>query len=134
MEFYLKLANKEDDKKLEGMVLFSDFGKDYFSDYDSSLTLGEGKDEYYFRTEEEFYVPYLGEMERVFARLAAILPDARICYASVEDDGTGESDVMLKMENDSTIYQCSTLWFEDDEPDIGDDEWCEAVIRQSEEE
>ena len=38
MEFYLKLACKEDDKKLEGIVLFEDFGKAFYKDCKQILT------------------------------------------------------------------------------------------------
>ena len=134
MEFYLKLANKQDDKKLEGIVLFEDFGKEFYKDCGAVLTLGVGKDEYYISSNEELYIPYVYDIEKIFERISSILPNARICYVSFEDEGTGESDVMLKMENDSKIYHCGTLWFDSDYPDIGDDEWCDKVKEQTAEE
>ena len=134
MEFYLKLAKKEDDEKLKGIVLFEDYAKEYYKDCKAVVTLGVGKDEYYVSSNEEFYVWYSNEIEEVFNRLSDILPNARMCYASLEDEGTGESDILLKMENDSKIYWCSSLWFDDKEPNIGEDAWCERVKCRSEEE
>lgn len=134
MEFYLKLSKKEDDKKLKDIVLFEDFGKEHYKDCGAVLTLGVGKSEYYVSSREEFYIAYADEIEEIFNRISTILPDVRMCYTSLEDEGSGESDIMLKMENDSKIYHCSTLWLEDDEAEIGDDTWCEQVKRQMEDE
>lgn len=134
MEFYLKLKRPEDDIKLQGIMLFEDFGKKYYKDCGAVLQLGMGKTEYYISSNEEFYLDYTYEIEHIFEKIALILPDARMCYISLQDEGSGESDTMLKMENDNTIYHCSTLWFPDEEYDIGTDEWCERVIQQEKEE
>ena len=134
MEFYIKLARPEDDVKLKGITLFEDFGKRYYKDCGAILQLGTGKIEYYISSHEEFYIGYTDEIEDIFEKIASILPDARMCYVSLQDEGTGESDTMLKMENDNNIYHCSTLWFPDEEYDIGTDEWCERVIQQEREE
>lgn len=134
MEFYLKLASVEDDEKLKGIVLFEDFGKEYYRDCKATLTLGLGKREYYVSSNEEFYIPYADEITEIFENISSILPDARMCYDSGCDDGSGESDVMLKKENDPEIYHCSTLWFEDGRAKIGSDKWCDRVIEQAAEE
>lgn len=130
MEFYIKLSSIEDDKKLSGIILFEEFGK--------TLTLGIGKSEYTHYFGDEYYVYRVDEIERAFNQISAILPNARICYDSGEDEGSGESDVMLKKENDPQIYHCSTLWCDDNDDNtyggIGSDAWCEQVICQSEDE
>lgn len=130
MEFYLKLASIEDDKKLKGIVLFEDFAKEYYEDCEAVLTLGVGKDEYYVCSHEEFYI-YYPKIDDIFEQISSLLPNARICFTSLQDEGTGESDVFLKKENDPTIYNCSTIW---EELEFGSDEWCEQVIIQHEEE
>ena len=131
MEFYLKLASIEDDKKLKGIVLFEDYGEDYPKKCCEPLILGKGCKEYYHTSDEEFYVCYAYEMEKIINKISSILPNARICFTSLQDEGTGESDVFLKKENDPTIYNCSTIW---EEFEFGSDEWCEQAIIQYEEE
>lgn len=131
MEFYLKLANKEDDKKLKGITLFEDYNEEYFCHCCDPLVLGVGKEEYFHSSSEEYYLYYADKIEKIFKKISSILPNARLCFISAEDDGTGESDVMLKKENDNTIYHCSAFW---EDFDIGSDEWCEQVIMQHYEE
>ena len=126
MEFYLKLASIEDDKKLKGIILFEDFAKEYYADCKAVLTLGVGKDEYYVHSREEFYI-YYPKIDDIFEQISSLLPNARICYSTLEDEGSGESDNILKMENDSQIYSCSTLW---EDFDICSDEWCQQVKSQ----
>lgn len=134
MEFYLKLMHEADDNKLNGITLFEDFGKQYYKDCGAVLQLGQGKAEYYVSSHEEFYLDYANEIEDVFNTIAKLVPDARICYVSLQDEGSGESDTMLKMENDDHIYHCSTLWFDETDYDIGTDEWCDRVIQQTQDE
>ena len=131
MQFYMKLASKKDNDKLKGIVLFEDFGKDYYGEKFGTLPLGTGKTTYKFDTYEEFVIPYTYEMKDIFERISSILPNARLCYVSAVDDGTGEYYIMLKMENCPKIYACSTMWYDDD---IGSDSWCERAIKVIEEE
>ena len=126
MYFYLKLSNKSDDSKLKGITLFKNCK--------IPLILGEGKSEYYLDNRSENYwtdSEYTDEIVDCIKLIAKILPDARICYQSVEDEGSGESDVYCKLENDSIIYTCSTLWFEGTYYRIGEDGWCKQVVRQA---
>ena len=123
MYFYIKLASIEDDQKLEGIVLFEDS--------DNPLTLGEGAQEYWYDFDDECYVDRVDEIEEIVEKIADILPNARICYVSMEDEGSGETDTILKKENNSQIYRCGALFGK--KFPFGSDEWCEQVIRQSEE-
>ena len=132
MDFYLRLAKKEDDAQLEGMVLFEDL--------EESLELGTGSMEYkYFLVDD--YSDYVDEMYDIFEEIAEILPDARICYQSAQHESSGGIDSMLKKENDNRIYiahewgiEFSSTWngeFNEDDRDwdsIGTDAWCDLVV------
>lgn len=134
MEFYLKLKNKSDDKKLKGMILFEDLGE--------PLYLGTGKQEYkYFLIGD--YFDYVQEMYDIMEGIGEILPTARICYQSAQHETAGGIDSMLKKENDDKIYIAHEWGIEyspnwngeyDDERKwdvIGSDEWCDLVVELS---
>ena len=121
MKFYLRLADVKDDSKLKGMVLFE------------RLSLGQGQKEYRLQY-GECYQDFTYEVNKYIRTISKKLPTARICFDSGVDEGTGESDIYCKMENDPTIYNCSSLWFPEESYSIGEDGWCERVICQAEEE
>ena len=131
MDFYLRLAKKEDDAQLEGMVLFEDL--------EEPLELGTGRTEYkHFIFDDYSY--YVADMYDIFEEIAEILPDARICYQSAQHKSAGAIDSMLKKENDNKIYiahdwgiEYSSNWdgSYDDERKwdvIGSDKWCDLVV------
>ena len=118
MHFYLRLADVKDDAKLKGMVLFD------------KLSLGQGQQEYHL-VYGEVYEDYTYEVEKYIRAISKKVPTARICFDSYVDEGTGESDVYCKMENDPEVYHCSTLWFSKAHYSIGEDGWCERVKRQA---
>lgn len=133
MDFYLKLASIEDDKKLKGIVLFEDLGE--------TLVLGQGRKEYnYFLVQDYEY--YVNEIVDIIDEIHELVPNSRICYQSAQHSVSGGIDSLLKMENDDTIYYATEWWceswFDDDdnneEDTIGTDSWCNRVIELSEQE
>ena len=123
MLFVLRLEKESDNEKLKGLF----FNGEPLDTGKTVCRISGDEDDEFSEPNYDLYLTALKVMEEV----GRLLPTARICYESIESEGTGESYLACKMENDPKIYECSTLW---EDFDTGSDEWCEQVKMQSEEE
>ena len=118
--FYLQLANAADDEKLKGLSF-------------CEVEFGQGKDEYYVEGDDddesgEPNEALWNQATSLMDKIGELLPDARICYQSIESESTGETYIACKIENDPRCHCCSTLW---ENYEFGSDEWCAQVKKQA---